>query len=91
MNGSFTPLERITEEQNVTDNDVAIVTSRITFREGGLNEAYRGNYSCQVVVDDDLSFTSPTRPLVLAGELAYIQEFLGCTTVLTEEPSGVVC
>ena len=90
MNGSFAPLERITEEQNVTDNDVAIVTSRITFREGGLNETYRGNYSCQVVVDDNLSLTSSTRPLVLEVQLAYIQEDT-CKTVQTEEPSGIIC
>ena len=89
--GSFAPLERITEEQNVTDNNMAIVTSRITFREGGLNEAYRGNYSCQVVVDGDFSFTSPTRPLVLVEEIVYVQEFLGCTTVQTEDPSGIIC
>ena len=90
MNTSFATLDRITEEWNDTDSDVTIVTSRITFREGDLNEAYRGNYSCQLMVDDDLSFASPTPPLVLEGELAYIQED-PCIVVQTEEPGGIVC
>ena len=86
-NGSFLPLERITESIN---NDIKVTISAITFREGGLNETYRGNYSCQVVVDGNLSFTVPTPPLVLVEEVGYAQE-MACIDVQSEVPDDILC